>query len=159
MKNRRLGMWLVVMNIPLWGTGFAMRAGERLESNAMEAGMDAYRSGDATLAFERFKEACIGGDATGCVNLGHMIEHGQGTDTEPQWASRFYREACELGNATGCERVAMDHASDVPNENVDSSDKAIQQAQAHQHALTWGVSAASGLLDWEQGKRMDVLGR
>ena len=71
MKNRRLGMWLVVMNIPLWGTGFAMRAGERLESNAVEAGMDAYRIGDATLAFERFKEACIGGDATGCVNLSY----------------------------------------------------------------------------------------
>ena len=76
MKNRRVWIWVTLLNLPLWGTGFAMRASDGVEASALNDGLSAYRDGRASESLVSFDEACDSGEALGCINAGHLYEYG-----------------------------------------------------------------------------------
>jgi len=49
------------------------------------------------------KNACDGGDAKGCFNLGFLYEDGQGVRQNFSTANQYYGKACDLGLQLGCD--------------------------------------------------------
>ena len=48
------------------------------------------------------REACDGGDAVGCTNLGVMFSNGDGGPVNKEGARELYRQGCGGGDALGC---------------------------------------------------------
>ena len=53
-------------------------------------------------AAESYKQACEGGSATDCFNLGRMYYTGDGVEPDRVRAAELFRLACEGGVASGC---------------------------------------------------------
>ena len=53
-------------------------------------------------AVEVNRQACDGGDAAGCINLGRMYEEGHGVAQDQAKAVTLYRKACEMGLERAC---------------------------------------------------------
>jgi TPR repeat protein len=67
-----------------------------------DAAVAASRSRDHTRARSLFDEACKGGNAKGCFELGVMFGTGTGGPTDEAQARVFYEQACTGGDARGC---------------------------------------------------------
>ena len=65
-------------------------------------GLAAYSAKDYVTARQLYKQACDGGNALGCINLGYMWQNGVGGDTYKLLARQLYKQACDGGNAMGC---------------------------------------------------------
>ena len=52
-----------------------------------------------------YEQACDGGYATACVNLGIVHETGQGVAVDRSVARGFYQRGCEAGVREGCTSV------------------------------------------------------
>ena len=75
---------------------------------------------DPVRAAEFFRQACDGGEMSGCVSLGGLYERGTGVARTPARAARLYRQACDGGEMSGCTKlgslyqmaigVTLDHA-------------------------------------------------
>ena len=49
-----------------------------------------------------FKQACDGGDAMGCNNLGFLYENGYGVKQSKATAKKYYKKSCDLGFQPAC---------------------------------------------------------
>ena len=65
-------------------------------------GVGAYNSKNYARARTLFDQACKGGHATGCFNLGLMFDKGEGGPQDLARARTFFDQACKGGHATGC---------------------------------------------------------
>lgn len=66
---------------------------------------------DHFKAFELYKKACDLEFPVGCVNLGSMLENGDGTKRDLNAAYSYYEKACKLENGYGCKMqgLALEH--------------------------------------------------
>jgi TPR repeat protein len=62
----------------------------------------ARREGDHPRARTLFVQACDGGDAKACFEVGHMFRMGSGGASDDTQARVFYEKACTGGDARGC---------------------------------------------------------
>jgi hypothetical protein len=53
------------------------------------------------------EQACDGGSADGCDNLGLLYEHGWGVARDYAQAHSFYEKACDGGSAIGCSNLGV----------------------------------------------------
>jgi len=58
---------------------------------------------------DRYSQACEGGVATGCFNLGMMYRFGSGVSRDYARAADLYRQACEAGVARACSSLGEMH--------------------------------------------------
>jgi TPR repeat protein len=56
----------------------------------------------AARAAALFEQACDGGFAAGCNNLGRMYEAGEGVPKDATRAAALYRRACDGGYTAAC---------------------------------------------------------
>jgi TPR repeat protein len=61
----------------------------------------ALKTTDVRKTFSAYEEACEGGNALACTNLGFMYEHGQGTAVDLDGAARLYKRGCDGSHCTG----------------------------------------------------------
>lgn len=61
----------------------------------------AFRATDHKRAFVAYEQACDGGNALACTNLGYMYEQGQGVAADPDSAARLYSRGCAGSICTG----------------------------------------------------------
>lgn len=61
----------------------------------------AFEAKDPTRAFAAYEQACDGGNALACTNLGFMYERGQGVTADPESAVRLYSRGCAGSICTG----------------------------------------------------------
>ena len=54
------------------------------------------------LSLEQLAQACDGGDALSCFNLGVMYYKGDGVEQNKVLAVQLFRKACDGGGASGC---------------------------------------------------------
>jgi TPR repeat protein len=54
------------------------------------------------LPLEQLAQACDGGDALSCFNLGVMYYKGDGVEQNKVLAVQLFRKACDGGGASGC---------------------------------------------------------
>lgn len=66
---------------------------------------------DYFKAFELYKKACELNNSTSCINLGSMLENGDGTKRDLKAAYFYYEKACNLENGYGCKMqgLALEH--------------------------------------------------
>lgn len=66
----------------------------------------AHGQNDAASA-ERLRQACEGGDAVSCNNLGFMYSNGQGVRQDEARGTALYRQACDAGVQQACTNHAI----------------------------------------------------
>lgn len=93
-------------------------------SQALDAGIAAYRQNDFDTALRQFSTACDGRLAIGCYNLGAMYSNGYGVAPDKARAARLYDTACAGGVANGCNHLGsfFEQGTGVPQ----SYDRAIE---------------------------------
>ena len=77
---------------------------EALSSNTPPPAHD---GGDATESVNqglRWEQACTGGEAKGCFNLGRLYEQGQGVPQDERRAATLLEQACRAGVSKACAR-------------------------------------------------------
>jgi TPR repeat protein len=57
------------------------------------------------LSLEQLAQACDGGDASGCSNLGNMYYKGDGVEQNKGLAEQLFSKACDGGGASGCSNL------------------------------------------------------
>ena len=80
-------------------TPFAMAEGLFYQALQAEA------SGNYSQAAKLYEQACNGGDANGCFNLGVLYDNGQGVQQSQAKARRLYEKACNNNNEYGCHNL------------------------------------------------------
>ena len=70
-------------------------------------GYEAYEAKDYARARARFDQACKGGDALGCSNLGFMFLKGKGGEQNKAQARALYNQACKGGDAAACYNLGV----------------------------------------------------
>ena len=65
-------------------------------------GINADDKGNYTQAAKLYEQACNGGVAESCNNLGLLYKEGQGVKQNYAQAAKFYEKACNGGVAQGC---------------------------------------------------------
>lgn len=115
---------------------------------------------DLPSALAAYGHACDAGYALGCLNSGHMKEHGRGL---PQPAAlearRDYERGCELGNLEACANAALLYAKDDPALGLTSNWEQAQPLYARACKGGKGIpSGCVGLGSWLWEKRGDIQG-
>jgi TPR repeat protein len=64
------------------------------------------RATDKPLAFSFYTKACDLDNASGCAQLGIMLEQGEGAARDRLAAEPLYRKSCKLGSSLGCQYLA-----------------------------------------------------
>jgi hypothetical protein len=59
---------------------------------------------DESRAAALYEQACTGGDATGCTNLGMLYKNGRGVPKDERRAAALLAQACEAGDSAACAR-------------------------------------------------------
>ena len=89
------------------------------------------------------EQACDGGAADGCDNLGLLYEHGWGVSRDYAQARSFYEKACDGGSAIGCSNLG------VLNENgLGVARDYAQAASLFKKACDSGSAYGCGNLGW-----------
>jgi len=65
----------------------------------LQAGLDAYRSGNYAAALKEFKPLAAKGNADAQVNMGFLYARGHGVPQDYKEAANWYRKAAEQGQA------------------------------------------------------------
>ena len=60
---------------------------------------------DKPKAFKLYTQACKGGSAKGCHNLGLVYFYGDGVEKDREKAFQFYRKGCKGGNMSSCYKL------------------------------------------------------
>ena len=60
-------------------------------------GVNAEKKGNYAQAAKLWEQACNGGDAKGCFNLGVLYANGQGVKQNHAQAAKLYEQACHGG--------------------------------------------------------------
>jgi hypothetical protein len=69
-------------------------------------GNEAYFKQNFPAARAHYEEACVGGKARGCSDLGLLYERGFGVAIDTAEARRLYALGCDGADAFGCERLS-----------------------------------------------------
>ncbi len=77
----------------------------------LNEGEAARNRADYPLALKSWREACDGGNASGCTNLGVLYRNGEGVAQDYVEAQRLYRIGCDGGDAQGCSNLGYLHLS------------------------------------------------
>ncbi len=94
---RRSVVLLILALFALPATGYSA------EPSAMVSeGIKAYQAKDYARARTLYDQACKGGFAKGCYNLGVMFSNGEGGARNKARARALFDQACKGGNAKGC---------------------------------------------------------
>lgn len=78
-----------------------------LNADYLSDGNKAYEQGDKKKASQLLKQACDGGDAGGCSNLGLLYRNGEGVRQDKKKASQLFKKACDGGNTGGCSNLGF----------------------------------------------------
>jgi TPR repeat protein len=65
------------------------------------------READDETAAHQLRQACNGGDAEGCYNLGLIHRTGEGVPQDDARAASLYEQACNGGHAPGCNNLGV----------------------------------------------------
>ncbi len=71
-------------------------------SSMVSEGDEAYTAKDYARARALYDQACKGGNAKGCSNLGNLFKTGEAGAQDKARARALYDQACKGGNAEGC---------------------------------------------------------
>ncbi len=77
--------------------GFGLAAGGAQAWGDYDAGLDAWRRGDAAGACAEWEAAAETGDARAALALGERYDLGEGRPQDPDRAAALYRQAAEQG--------------------------------------------------------------
>jgi TPR repeat protein len=72
------------------------------DTSLFDQALLARRERDPARARTLFEQACDGGDAKACFEVGHMFRMGGGGASDDMQARVFYEKACTGGDARGC---------------------------------------------------------
>lgn len=70
-------------------------------------GVNAKKKGNYAQAAELFEQACHGGVAQGCFNLGVLYDNGQGVKQNYAQAAKLWEQACNDDHAWSCYNLGM----------------------------------------------------
>ncbi len=62
---------------------------------------------DLARAVSLYQQACDGGEAAGCSNLGALYESGEGVPQNSAHAATLFQQACDGGYAPGCNNLGV----------------------------------------------------
>ena len=80
-------------------TPFAMAESAK---DLFNQGVNAYNKGNYAQAAKLFEQACNGGFARGCYNLGVLYDDGRGVKQNYAQAAKLYEQACNGSVAESC---------------------------------------------------------
>ncbi|MBO7381126.1 MAG: sel1 repeat family protein, partial [Neisseriaceae bacterium] len=75
--------------------------------NLLNQGFNAYDKGNYTQAAKLYEQACHGGNAGGCYNLGVLYGKGKGVKQDYAQAAKLYEQTCNGGIAQGCNNLGL----------------------------------------------------
>ena len=70
-------------------------------------GVNAANKGNYAQAAKLFEQACHGGIAEGCFNLGNLYAKGQGVKQDYEKATKLFEQACHGGDERGCYNLGV----------------------------------------------------
>jgi TPR repeat protein len=94
---RRLAALAAALGLTLTMSGEVFAAPTAEANAAFEAGVAAYKAGDATTAVADWDKAAEGGHAIAAYLLGQLYEQGKGVTKSESEAFRYYKKAAALG--------------------------------------------------------------
>ncbi|MBP3221969.1 MAG: sel1 repeat family protein, partial [Neisseriaceae bacterium] len=102
--KRKLLLLTAVFSFTLTPLAMAKSAEDLLNQ-----GVNAYEQGNYTQAAKLFEQACHGGNAKGCYNLGVLYDKGQGVKQNYAQAAKLFEQACHGGDAQGCFNLGVSY--------------------------------------------------
>ncbi len=94
-------LFLALFVLPAVGTG------AHPSSVALQEAYKAYKANDYGRARALYGQACKGGAAVGCYNLGQIFRTGAGGARDQARARALYGQACKGGDARGCHNLGL----------------------------------------------------
>lgn len=99
-------LWGALCGVVIGAAGIAAWRTDAAQA-AFNAGIAAYDNKDFVRAAQLFGQACDGGIAQGCFNLGLLHEKGEGVAQNKPRSVQLYGQACDGGIAGGCYNLGV----------------------------------------------------
>ena len=104
---------------------------------SLAVGASAQITAETTADAEKLKQACDGGEAKSCFDLGNRYREGEGVAKDLAKAAQLYQKACEAGHAGSCFNLANRY-----REGEGVAKDLVKAAQLYQQACDEGEARA-----------------